>query len=306
MVSNEPDAATQPTSWGFEQGDDITERYVAMKLLGGGHSFEVYLAQDSHRLALVVVKLLRPHLVGDERERRSLRREIEVLEGLSHPVIVRSFGGEPESSRPHVVLEHLEGPHLSRLIRQHPIALEQIIPLAVQICSAVHYMTRERVVHLDIKPRNIIMGAPPRLIDLSVARDLDAAARIKGPIGTDAYMAPEQCDPTRATIGPPADVWGIGATLHHALSRSVPFPRNDAFDRDDPAERWPQLERPPEALPDETPGALKDLVADCLAADPEVRPEPADVVARLEPLVATLPSRPILRRLRPRLGSRRR
>ena len=306
MAPDDPGATPEEEhSWGFHAGDDITDVYVAQKLLGGGHSYEVYLAQDTHRLALVVVKLLRPHLVDDDRERRSLRREIEVLERLSHPVVVRSFAADPDGPHPYVVLEHLEGPHLSRLIRRHPIALEQIIPLAVQICAAAHYMAAEGLVHLDIKPRNIIMAAPPRLIDLSVARDLESAARIRGAIGTDAYMAPEQCDPARATIGPPADVWGIGATLHHAIARRVPFPRADDHDPDDSVQRWPQLEREPEPLPKDTPDLLRELVADCLAPEPDRRPEAAEVIARLEPLVATLPSRPVLRRLRPRLGGRR-
>ena len=307
MHAKEPGTESEKTpSWGFEAGDDISDRFISMKVLGGGHSYEVYLAQDVHRLALVVVKLLRPHLTDKEGERRSLRREIDVLGRLSHPVIVRSFGGDAESERPHVVLEHLEGPHLSRLIRQHPIALEQIIPLAVQICSAVHYMAAEGLVHLDIKPRNIIMGAPPRLIDMSVARDVTAAGRLRGAIGTDPYMAPEQCDPSRATVGPPADVWGIGATLHHAIARRVPFPREKDYDPEDPSQRWPQLERPPEPLPKGTPEVLRQLVADCLEPDPNRRPAAAEVIGGLEPLIATLPSRPILGRLRPRLTPRRR
>ncbi len=303
-MTSRPPEGDQAEEWGFEQGEQITPLLIAMKVLGGGHSYEVYLAQDVHRLALVVVKLLRPHLVSNERERRSLGREIEVLERLSHPVIVRSFGGDPNAEIPHVVLEHLEGPHLSRLIRRHPPALEQIIPLAVQVASAIHYMAAEGYVHLDVKPRNIIMGGPPRLIDLSVARPVSDAARITGAIGTDPYMAPEQCDPAHAAIGPPADVWGLGATLYHAVARKVPFPRADDADRETPEERWPQLVRRPEPLPGETPVVLRDLVFDCLAPDPAARPEAADVIARLEPLVAALPSRPVLRRLRPRLRIR--
>jgi serine/threonine protein kinase len=303
MASN-PEEQSEQTKWGFEQGDEITPRYLAMKGLGGGHSYEVYLAQDVHRLALVVVKLLRPHLVNDDREKRSLGREIEVLERLSHPVIVRSFGSGLDAEIPHVVLEHLEGPHLSRLIRRHPLALEQIIPLAVQVASGIHYMAAEGLVHLDVKPRNIIMGAPPRLIDMSVARDLEAAGRISGAIGTDPYMAPEQCDPSRDRIGPPADVWGLGATLFHAVARKLPFPRSEDCSKEKPEERWPQLVREPDPLPDDTPRVLGELILDCLAPAPAERPEAADVIGRLEPLVATLPSRPVLRRLRPRLTRR--
>ncbi|MDQ3986520.1 MAG: serine/threonine protein kinase [Actinomycetota bacterium] len=294
-------------SWNLEPGDDITERFAALKVLGGGHSYEVYLAQDAHRLSLVVLKLLRPHLVDDEHEKKSLAREAAVLERLAHPVIVRSFGADVAGARPHLVLEHLEGPHLSRLIRQNgALALEQVIPLAIQIFSAAHYLEREGVVHLDIKPRNIIMGGPPRLIDLSVARSVDSALRIKSAIGTDPFMAPEQCEPARAPVGASADVWGIGATLYQSVSGRLPFPRDDDYDKDDPAQRWPQLHRVADPLPKGIPADLREVIEDCLKTDPGARPLAIEAVARLEPLVSALPSRPVLRRLRPRLGSRRR
>ena len=302
-TEGEPSTNKRP-SWGFEEGQEITDRYVALDVLGGGRSYEVYLAQDQVRLALVVVKLLRPNLVDEERERKTLAREVDALNRLAHPVIVRGFESDLDGPHPYVVLEHLDGPHLSRLIRRYPLELEQVLPLGIQISSAVHYMAKENMVHLDIKPRNIIMGAPPRLIDLSIARTTERAASLHGTIGTDAYMAPEQCDPTRATIGPPADVWGVGATLYHAVTGKKPFPRAKNYDKDDPLQRWPQLEREPEPMPEKVHPSLKELVLDTMTPDPNQRPTAEDVVRRLEPLVAGLPTRPVLRRMRPRLAPR--
>ena len=105
-------------------------------------------------------------------------------------------------------------------------------------------------------------------------------------------MPPEQCAPAEheGQIGPPADVWGLGATLHHALSGEVPFPRaKGARDSDDPLVRFPQLEAAPLPLPGDVPGALADLVGSMLAPDPAARPAAADVVLALEPLVEALP-----------------
>jgi serine/threonine protein kinase len=172
----------------------------------------------------------------------------------------------------------------------------------LQICSAIHYLGTEELVHLDIKPRNIIMGAPPRVIDLSIARSFERAAKITGTVGTDAYMAPEQCDPQRATIGPAADIYGLGATLHHCLSGKVPFPRPDydrERDKDHPSARWPQLYNDPEPLPRTVPPMLIDLVRACMDPDPALRPTASAIVETIEPMVIALPTKPVLRRARP-------
>ena len=99
-----------------------------------------------------------------------------------------------------------------------PIGLEQLLPLGMHVAAALHYLAHEGVVHLDVKPDNLVMGAPPRLIDFSVSRGLISAGRLSKPVGTDAYMAPEQCDRTRGELGPPVDVFGLGATMFRAMT----------------------------------------------------------------------------------------
>lgn len=262
----------------------------AVRLLGGGRRYEAYLAWDDALHALVVVKVLRPALVDDPGTIAGLAGEVDVLGRVAHPVIVRAFGADLECERPHVVLEFLDGPRLSTLIRRYGIVVEQLLPLALQMCSAIHYLAGRGVLHLDLKPRNIIMAGPPRLIDLSVARRTDQVAAITGPVGTDAYMAPEQCDPGRfGEIGPPADVWGLGVTLYEALTTRTPFPR-------DTGERFPQLTHEPAPVADHrrVPPTVAEAVLSCLADDPAERPTAAELAATLEPLVDALP--------RPRLG----
>lgn len=294
------------TRWDFDEGAEIVPGRYALKKLGGGSDYEAYLAWDDQLFALVVAKCLRPHLVTDSHAIGGLTREAGLLSRLNHPVVVRGYDAVLDGVCPHVVMEHLEGPNLASLIRRFgPLPLEQLLPLTVQVCSAVHYLTAEEVVHLDIKPRNIIMGAPPRLIDLSVARSFARARRITGHVGTDAYMAPEQCDPTRDRIGPQADVWGIGASLFHAATGHVPFPRPE-YDRDvhkqDLETRFPQLRSRPERFPKDTPGPLQEAIMACLHPEPTERPTVREVVAAVEPLIAELPKKPFLGR--PRAGRR--
>jgi serine/threonine protein kinase len=218
-------------------------------------------------------------------------------------VIVRGFDAVLEGEQPHLLIEHLEGPSLRRLLRRGgPLPLQQLLPLALHVAGALQYLANEQVVHLDVKPDNIVMGIPPRLIDLSIARTLERAARTEGPLGTDAYMAPEQCGPGRGTIGSAADVWGLGATLHHAISGTVPFPREKgASHSEDPAVRFPQLAADPRPLPRSTPGLVNELVRATLHRDPDERPSAAEVAIALEPLVAELPRRLKLSRRGPGL-----
>jgi serine/threonine protein kinase len=155
-------------------------------------------------------------------------------------------------------------------------------------------------VHLDVKPKNVIMAAPPRLIDLSIARTVQEAARTDHPIGTDAYMAPEQCEPTAGVpMQPASDVWGLGATLYESIAGAPPFGRGSNDPDAAPQERWPQLAREPEPLPLDVPAALAATVMACLERDPRDRPAAAAVAAALEPLLQR-PRRLVLNRLRPR------
>ena len=277
-------------SWGFAEHAEIVPGLRAVRLLGGGLRYEAYLAWQDRLGALVVVKVLRPGQVEDPAARSGLRGEAALLDRLAHPRLVRGFGAQLDGARPHVVLEFIEGPRLSTLNRRYGVNLEQVLPLALNLASVLHYRAEERVVHLDVKPRNVVMGGSPRLIDLSVAHTLDQP--IHRHVGTDAYMALEQCDPERfAAIGPPADVWGLGATLHETLSGAQPFARVDG-------ERFPQLRTPPRPLPREVPGELAAAVMACLEPRPEDRPTAGALADALEPLAGALPP-PRLGRFRP-------
>jgi serine/threonine protein kinase len=290
-VAPRPEPAA--TSWGFEEGDELVPGRSVVRRLGGGNRFEVFLVWDEGLYALAVAKVLRPHHADRERSLADLREEAEMLDRLAHPVVVRGFDAVLEGRRPHLLLEHLEGPTLRRLIRRGgAIPLEQLLPLAAHVGAALRYMASNGVVHLDVKPDNLVMGIPPRVIDLSIARPVERAARVSRPLGTDPYMPPEQCDPAAhpGEIGPASDVWGLGATLHHALSGGVPFPRpKGAGESDDPLARFPQLAEGPRPLPDRAPPPLRDLILGCLEKRPGDRIGAGELVDGLEPLVAELP-----------------
>jgi serine/threonine protein kinase len=280
------------SGWEFMEGDEIGTDRQAVRLLGGGRRYEAWLAWDERLRALVVAKLLRPDQASDPAARRTLDAEARMLARLAHPLLVRSFGAEPAGERPQLVLEFVEGPRLSTLIRRYGLILEQVLPLALNLCSVLHYLALERVVHLDVKPRNIIMAGSPRLIDLSVARSLDELGALRDRVGTDAYMAPEQCDPERwGEIGPPSDVWGLGVTVNEAFTGDLPYPRPG------PELAHPQLTHTP-AVADGVPPRLRGLLASCLELRPGDRPTAGELGNALEPFVDALPP-PKIGRFRP-------
>jgi serine/threonine protein kinase len=288
---------SETTRWELAEGEPLVPGLDVVRPLGGGKIYQAFLAWDAHRRALVVAKLLRPHVVADPGALAALRREAAALERLSHPVLPRLFDARLDDERPLLVLELLDGPRLSTVIRRYRVVVEQVLPLALQLTSALHYLAEEGWVHLDVKPSNVILSAPPRLIDLSIARPVDVARRLVSPAGTDRYMAPEQCDPASAhLIGPATDIWGLGVTLYEALARRRPFP--DAPDGAAGAERYPQLLLEPAPLPREVPPTLAGLVMRALSHDPAARPSAAEFADVLEPVEASLP-RPRLGRLRP-------
>jgi eukaryotic-like serine/threonine-protein kinase len=278
-------------SWQLAEGEDIVAGRQALRLLGGGRRYEAYLAWDEHLHALVVAKLLRPGLTQDAHALRQLAAETGLLQSLAHPLLMRSFGAVLEGSRPHVVLEHIEGPRLSTLIRRHGVAIEQLLPLGLDLVRLMRYLEAEQVLHLDIKPRNIIMAGRPRLIDLSVAQRKRDVGGLNAPVGTEPYMAPEQCEVARFDeLAQATDVWGLGATLYEALKGELPFAAD--------GERFPQLRHRPAPLPRQVPERLAALVLECLSPRPSDRPTLSEVSATLETLVGQLPA-PRLSRLRP-------
>lgn len=286
-------------SWHLREGDEITPELTAMRLLGGGSAYEAYLAHDEITLAPVVVKVLRPDQVDDASSLRGLAREVETIARANHPVVVRGLRHVLDGDRPHVVLENIDGPRLSSLLRRHgTLSEQQYLPLAIDVASALHFLRHVDLCHLDIKPSNVIMGAPARLIDLSVARDVASAAALTSQIGTDFYMAPEQAAPGEAGVpGFASDVWGLGATLFHAVAGYRPFDEGDP-DSNDLGVRFPQLVDEPYTLPDGVPDDVAKVLYATLAFRPEDRPEPREVADALEPVLTSQPAAKLTFRVR--------
>jgi eukaryotic-like serine/threonine-protein kinase len=229
-----------------------------------------------------VAKMLRRNLVGDDRARRALARELEALEELAHPGLARPLDARLDGPYPHIAIEHVSGRTLRRRIRREgALAPDEVAELGLAIAAVLEHIARAGWVHLDVKPGNVVMGPPPRVIDLSLARPVERAQRLSGPVGTRGYMAPEQIHP-HGGVGPHTDVWGLGATLHHALSGHKPFSQPRTREENAPlGDRFPQLERDPLPWPAPVPRELGATILACLGRDPARRPTAAELGERL-------------------------
>jgi serine/threonine-protein kinase len=276
--------------WKLAEGDAITPELTAVRLLGGGSSYEAYLAFDDIAYLPVVVKMVRPDQTEDSSTLRGLRREFQALTTINHPVVVRGLRHVDSGERPHLVMEQIDGPRLSTLIRRYgPLQEQQYLPLGIEVAAALHYFRHLGWTHLDIKPSNVIMGAPARLIDLSVARTVEAAGELTSPIGTDAYMSPEQAEPPHTgRPGPASDVWGLAVTLYEAVAGYRAFDDGD-LESDDVAVRYPQLVDQPYEFPEGVPDEVAKIILAGLEKDPRQRPAPADFAKALEPVLARQP-----------------
>jgi eukaryotic-like serine/threonine-protein kinase len=192
-----------------------------------------------------------------------------------------------------VVMETLAGETLGHMIeiRQVELAPAELAQLGLHLASAVRYLHRHGVLHLDLKPSNVIAECGrAKLIDLSVARPPGPA---HAGVGTHYYLSPEQA--RGGELGPAADVWGIGVVLFEAATGEPAFDDPDAADDDDWDESvsesldesdYPQLAAPARRIDElrPLPAELAELVAACLAPEPERRPDVDELMRRLAPL----------------------
>lgn len=276
--------------WEFDQGFEIAPGRAVIQSLGGGKRYEAWLAWDEEMMCLVVAKVIRPDQVEDDTAISALKRETEVAQRLNHPGIMRLFDSVADGPHPHLMLEHVEGPTLKSLFRYGPLEIGQLLTVGADVAAAIHYMNVKEVAHLDIKPSNVVIGSPARLIDLSLARTHEGAAKLTNRIGTTNYMPPEQCLPgERGVPGAPSDVWGLAVSLFEAATGELPFTPGSKK-KEDIEERYPQLvEQPRAELLSRHPQPFRDLLLGCLAKDPGGRPAPAEIVDGFHDLTSKLP-----------------
>ena len=270
-------------SWHLKQGDEIDETLVVIGAKEAGSRYEVFHAWDRTLFCDVAVKVLRPNRLGERHAVAAFEREASVARRLEHPNLVRFLREHLAEPRPYLVLEYVRAQTLEDHLAAHDdVSVPEICLLGIRMCAALAYMHSRSIVHLDVKPANLTMGDPPRLLDLSIARFTPGAVPLGGEVGTSAYMSPEQCRVEPVTIA--ADIWGLGATLYEGLTGMQPFTSGREAS-EVLADRYPQLVEDPEPLRHQypqLPATLDRVILACLRKDPATRPTAREVAVALE------------------------
>lgn len=255
-------------------GTELAPGYRVVELLSRGQALDVYEVYSERHWCHCVAKTPRPDR-PEERVRERLRNEGRLLGRLGHPHLVRGVE-TVEEPRLVVVTETILGDTLEELLagRSRRLPAPDVAYLGLQLASALHALHTAGVVHLDVRPANVISRAGAAvLIDLSIAREPGV---VRAGYGTAGFLSPEQ--EAGGWAGVPADVWGLGMTLYVAASGVVPEREHHSGGRlVAPIRHSRRL-----------PADLADLIDDCLAARPEDRPALPDVAGRLQVVLSRL------------------
>ncbi len=268
-------------------------RYELVEILGRGGFATVYRARDPLLRRDVALKTLLPHLCEDEGIRRRFMAEAQRIAQLHHPNIITVYEvGEVDGS-PYFTMELIEGQTLaSANTRGHQEELEHVVALMQDLCAAVDYLHRARLIHRDIKPANIMCENSGRIVlmDFGISRSLDESnfTQTGISIGTPKAMAPEQVQGKE--VGPGADVYALGVLAYQFLSGRPPF--EGEVSRILYAHAY---EAPPDLrlLRPGLPEYVYDAIHAALAKDPENRPATAGLFAAALAGEAEVPVQPV-------------
>jgi len=256
----------------------VVGHYQLLELLGQGGMGEVYRARDLSLDRLVALKFLPPHLATDPEARARLKREARAASALDHPniAVVHEIGTtEPQldgsgEGRLFIAMACYSGETIKEKLTRGPLAVGDALDYAAQTADGLAAAHDAGIVHRDIKPANVIVThrGVVKIVDFGIARSAGSKrTREGGPLGTVAYMSPEQ------TRGEPVDyrtdVWSLGAMLYEMLTAQRPF-RGDHDAVVIHAIRYDEPE-PVLRIRPEVPAALSRLIETSLAKDPDAR-----------------------------------
>ncbi|MFJ9742913.1 protein kinase [Streptomyces sp. NPDC101166] len=258
----------------------LAGRYRLDTRIGSGGAADVYRGFDLRLRRAVAVKVFRPG-TGVEAE-EGFSSEAVILARLQHPGLVTAYDAGRHDDRAYLVMQLVEGSTLKTRIAEGALSPRETAELGADLARALAHAHAEGVVHRDVKPSNILLGASnrPYLTDFGISRLVDATTRtVTGTIvGTAAYLSPEQV--LGEPVGRSADVYALGLVLLECLTGRLEYdggPLEAAIAR---------LHRPP-VLPSALPNELAVLLGDMTARNEGTRPSALECARTLAAVADT-------------------
>jgi serine/threonine-protein kinase len=259
-------------------------QYTLLEKIGEGGMGVVYRAEHEMLRRPTAIKVLPPQSAGEEGLRR-FEREAQLTARLANPhtVSVFDFGRTPEGAF-YYVMEYLDGVDLERLVREvGPLPPGRVVHILRQVCEALAEAHGIGLIHRDIKPANILLSEQGGIADFAKVVDFGLVKDVTGAddprltregvfAGTLQYLAPETIQDGRSS-DPRSDLYALGAVAYFLLTAATVFDGRPIQIIQSHLQVRP--ERPSERLGRPLPEKLEALVLDCLAKDPEERPESA-------------------------------
>jgi predicted Ser/Thr protein kinase len=223
--TNETTVAPRPVDGSALQLGNFGDYELLGEIARGGMGV-VFRARQVRLNRLVALKLVLSGSFAGAAEVRRFYQEAELAAGLDHSGIVPVFEFGEHEGRPFFSMGLIEGRSLAQAIASGPLPTRQAAELVRQIAEAVQYAHDRGVIHRDLKPANVLLdeSSRPRVTDFGLARRFDSDSELTATgqvMGTPSFMAPEQAQ--GSSVGPPADVYALGAILYASLTGRPPF-----------------------------------------------------------------------------------
>jgi serine/threonine-protein kinase len=285
-LGSSPDSA-YPAGPGGEPGPPPASigRYKILETLGRGGMGVVYKALDETLGRTVAIKMIRSRFLDDPGQRTRFEREAMAVARLQHPNIVQIYDVIERDGHIFLVLELVEGGSLASHIRGEPMPPRDAAGLVSTLAHAVHFAHTKGIIHRDLKPSNILLrrDGVPKVHDFGLARkdhdeDHDGTLTLPGqPLGTPAYMSPEQAAGKIDQIGTSTDIFSLGVILFELLTGRRPFRAESAAEL-----LYAVIHHdsgPPSRVNGAIPRDLDPICMKCLHKDPAKRYPSAEALA---------------------------
>ena len=254
-------------------GDQFDRYQIQAHLAQGGMS-DIYRAFDLVNRRDVAIKIPDQSIIGDPAQYERFQRELEVINTLNHPAILKGLGSGKYNRIPYLVTEFVDGRSLRTMIDEDaPIPSEDAILLIRKIAEGMAYCHANNVIHRDLKPENILITTEgrPVIMDFGLALTIGSHrvtySNLSATMGTPDYMAPEQIEGQRGDQR--TDVYALGTILYEMLSGKTPFTgdTNMVIMAQHLQKDAPRIDHVNSAVSAE----LAAIVSHCLARDPDKR-----------------------------------